>query len=155
MNPVKLLASRNLLIAIAVLAVVFVAFVALQTQSGATETMPSAERFSAPPAPSGAAVPLDTILAAYKQSRTTALRKYRYSPFTTQVDAVTPVNKNGWASAVTAGGSRATLYFANDQWPSGSSALAAGQVGTFLCADWQSGPSGMLMMYGCGVVARQ
>ena len=151
MNPAKLLASRNLLVGIAILAVAFVAFVLLQTRSGAAaDTMPSAERFSVPPAPIGDVVPLDTVLAAYKQSRTTALRKYRDSPFSTQVETVTPVNMSGWAEAVTVGGGRATLYFTESQ--ASAPVIAAGQTGTFICADWQSGASGTVMMYGCGAV---
>jgi hypothetical protein len=150
MNPVKLLASRNLLVAIAVLAVVFIAFALFQSRSGAAETMPSAEHFSVPPAPTGAVIPLDTLLAAYKQSRPTALRKYRNAPFTTQVDAVTPVNRNGWAEAVTVSGGRATLYFTDSQ--ASDPTIAAGQPGTFVCADWQSGPAGTVLMYGCGAV---
>jgi len=151
MNPVKLLASRNLLVGIAILGAVFVAFVLLQTRSGAVaDTMPSAERFSVPPAPTGDVVPLDTILAAYKQSRSTAIRKYRDSPFTTQVDTVTPVNKSGWAEAATAAGGRAMLYFTESQ--ASAPAIAAGQSATFICADWQSGASGTVLMYGCGAV---
>jgi len=154
MNPVKLLASRNLIIGIAILGVLFVAFVLLQSRSGAAaETMPSAERFSIPPAPTGADVPLDTILTAYKQSRSTAIRKYRASPFTTQVDAVEPVTRNGWAEAVTVGGGRATLYFTESQ--ASAPSIAPGQPGTFICADWQTGGGGMVMMYGCGAVPAQ
>jgi len=154
MNPVKLLASRNLLIGIAVVTVAFVAFVLLQSRSGAaSDTMPSAERFSAPPAATGEVVPLDTILTAFKQSRSTAVRKYRESPFTTVVDAVIPVKRNGWGETAVVGGQRATLYFSETQWQSASPPIAPAQLRTFICADWQSAAAGTVTMYGCTAIA--
>jgi len=152
MNPVKLLASRNLLIAIAIIGTLFVVFVVLQTRTGSSETMPSAERVGSPPAPAGDIVPLDTVLDAFERNRTTA-RRYRQSPFTAHVDAVTPVAKSGWAAAVTLNGGRATAYLAESQWPSIDPPLKKGQMRTLTCADWQTAGSNRFTMYGCGVAA--
>jgi hypothetical protein len=152
MNPVKLLASRNIIIGVAVVATLFVAFVLLHTRTGSSETMPSAARIGLPPAPDGDVVPIDTILSAYQRSRTNALRHYRTSPFTAAVDAVTPMRRNGWVAAVVVNGGRTTMHFAEQPWRAIEQPLAAGQTRTFTCADWQSGPSGTLLMYGCGVV---
>src|SRR4051812_21337571 len=111
MNPVKLLASRNILVGVGIVAALFVALVVLQTRTGSTETMPSAERFAAPPEPTGEVVPLETVLAAFQRNRTNALRRYRQSPMSARVDAVQPVGKAGWASSVTLDGGRAVAYF--------------------------------------------
>jgi hypothetical protein len=150
MNPAKLLASRNILMASGVFAVAFVAVVLLHSYAGPVEAMPQAESVGIPPAPSGAVIPLDTLLDAYKRSRATALRQYRHAPFQTKVETVTPVNTGGWAQAVTVDGGRATLYFTENQ--GSDPTIAAGQPGTFICADWQTGPSGTMMKFGCGAI---
>ena len=151
MNPVKLLASRNIIISIGVLAILFAAFVVVQTRTGSAETVPPAERVGAPPSATGEVVPLNDVLTAYQRNRTAALRRFHNSPLSAQVDAVTPVQKSGWAASVTANGGRATLYFADGVWPSIAPVIASGQKRTFTCADWQSGPSGSVAMYGCGI----
>ena len=151
MKPVKLLGSKNILVGIALLSVAFIAIVLLQTRSGASETLPGAERFARPPAATGEVVSLATVRAAYQRNRTTALRQYRKSPIGAQVHAVTPVNKNGWAAAVALDGGVATAYFADRDWQ-GISPVAVGQTMTVTCADWQSGAGGTVTMYGCGVV---
>ena len=152
MNPVKLLASRNILIGVGIIAALFVVLVVLQTRTGSTETMPSAERFAAPPEATGEVVPLETVLAAFQRNRTNALRRYRQSPMRARVDAVQPVGRSGWASSVTLDGGRATAYFAESLWTSIQPPVEAGQTRTFTCADWQYGGSNSVAMYGCGVV---
>jgi hypothetical protein len=146
----KLLASRNILIGVTIIAVVAIGIVVLQqTSSGSTDTTPTAERIGAPPVATGDEVPLDTVLTALQRSGTAGIRRYRNAPLTGHVDTVTPVHKNGWAAAVTFDGGRATAYFADDQWHAAAPALAAGQTRSFTCADWRTGPS--ITMYGCGV----
>ena len=151
MNPAKLLASRNILIGVGIVAALFVVLVVLQTRTGSTETMPPAERFSAPPEPSGEVVSLETVLAAFQRNRTNALRRYRQSPMSAHVDAIQPVGKSGWASSVTLDSGRATAYFAEPLWKSIQPPIQAGQMRTFTCADWQYGGSNSVMLYGCGV----
>jgi hypothetical protein len=155
MKPIKLLASRNIIIGIAVLAVVFVLFAVFQMRTGSTEeTLPLAERISPPPIPTGESVALDAVLASFQRGRATTMRKYHASPLIASVDTVTEVNTRGWAEAVTVGGGRATFYFTDSAWHSINPSLAPGQTRSFTCADWQSGPSGTVVMYGCGVVER-
>jgi len=153
MNPVKLLASRNILIAAALFAVAFVALIVLQTRTGSAETLPPAERVGVPPEPSGTAVPLDTVLAAFQRSRSTALRQYRHTPFTAPVDTIAPVGKSGWASRVNLAGGRATAYFSDQQWRTSDTTLVPGQTYAFTCFDWQSGAGGTVTLYGCGLAA--
>ena len=152
MNPAKLLASRNIILGIAVIGVLLVVFVVFQTRTGSSETMPSADRVGAPPAATGDVVPLDTVLDAFAKNRTTA-RKYRQSPFRAHVDAVTPMNTGGWAALVALNGGRAVAYVAQSQWQASAPALAAGQERTFTCADWQTAGAKAATLYGCGVVA--
>jgi hypothetical protein len=149
----KLLASRNILIGVTIIAFVAIAIVVLQqTSSGSTDTTPTAERIGAPPAASGDAVPLDTVLTALHRSGTAGIRRYRSSPLTGHVDAVRPVHHNGWAAAVTLDGGRATAYFADAPWQAAAPAVTAGQTRLFTCADWRTGPS--ITMYGCGFVGQ-
>lgn len=153
MNPVKLLASKNIILGIAVVGVLLVVFVVFQSRTGSSETMPSAERVGAPPEATGEVVPLDTVLDAFARNRTTA-RRYRQSPFSAQVDAVTPMETSGWAAAVALNGGRATAYIGKSQWQALAPPLAAGQERTFTCADWQTAGSKTATMYGCGVAPR-
>jgi len=155
MNPVKLLASRNILLGVGIVAALFVALVVLQTRTGSTETMPSAERFASPPEPTGEVVPLETVLAAFQRNRTNALRRYRESPMSAHVDGVQPVGKAGWASSVTLDGGRAVAYFTEPLWKSLQPPLEPGKTRTFTCADWQYGGSDSVALYGCGVVQSQ
>ena len=152
MNPMKLLASRNILIGVGIVAALFVVLVVLQTGMGSTETMPSAERFATPPDAIGEVVPLETVLAAFQRNRTNALRRYRRSPMSAHVDAVQPVGKAGWASSVTLDGGRAVAYFTEPLWKSVQPPLEAGQTRTLTCADWQYGGSNSVALYGCAVV---
>ena len=149
----KILASRNIIIGCAVIGVLFVALVVLHSSTSSLETMPSAGRIGAPPAATGEVQALDTVLAAYQHNRSAALRRYRTSPFSTTIDTVTPVGKSGWASAVTVGGGRATLYIADSSWKSMAPPIAPGQTRQFTCVDWQSGSGGTVAMYGCGTVS--
>jgi hypothetical protein len=151
MNAVKLLASRNILIGVGVIAALFAVFVVLQTRTGSSETVPPAERFSAPPQAEGDVVPLDTVLTAFQRSGAQAVRRYRHAPLSAHVDAVTPVGKNGWASEVTLDGGRASAYFSDQQWKSIEPPIAAGETRTITCADWQYGAASAVAMYGCGV----
>lgn len=152
MNPVKLLASRNILIGVGIVAALFVVLVVLQSRTGSSEAMPSAERFSSPPQPSGEVVPLETVLSAFQRNRTQALRRYRNTPFSARVEAVVPIAKAGWASAVTLDAGRASAYFTDQQWTATAPPIAAGQMRTFTCEDWQYGGSNSVALYGCGVV---
>jgi hypothetical protein len=152
MNPVKLLASRNIILGIAVIGIFLVSFVMLQTRTGSSETTPSADRVGSPPEASADVVPLDTVLAAMQGSRTPAARRYRQATFTGHVEAVTPLRRNGWAAAITLNGGRATAYIADSQWSSIAAPIAIGQTRAFTCADWESGVSSTVTMYGCGVV---
>jgi len=152
MNPVKLLGSRNILIGVGIVATLFVVLVVLQTRTGSSGTMPSAERFSVPPEATGDVVPLDTVLAAFQRNRTQAIRRYQTVPISARVDAVAPVGKGGWASVVTLEGGRASAYFTDRQWTSIDQPVAAGQMRTFTCADWEYGGSSSVELYGCGVV---
>ena len=152
MNPAKLLASRNILLGVGVVAALFVVVVVLQTGTGSTETMPPAERFGSPPEATGEVVPLETVLAAFQRNRTNALRRYRQAPMSARVDSVQPVGKSGWASLVTLDNGRATAYFTEPLWKSIHPPVEAGQTRTFTCADWQHGGSNSVVLYGCGVV---
>jgi len=153
MNPLKLLASRNILIGITVIGFVAIGIIVLQqTSSGSTDTAPTAARIGTPPAASGDVVPLDTVLTALHRSGPAGIRRYRNSPLTGRVDAVTPVHQNGWAAAVTFDGGLATAYFADPQWQAAAPAVTAGQTRSFTCADWRTGPS--ITMYGCGFVSQ-
>jgi hypothetical protein len=152
MNPVKLLASRNILLGMAIIGLLLVSFVMLQTRTGSSETMPSADRIGSPPEASADVVPLDTVLAAVQGNRTPAARRYRQATFSGHVDGVTPLHKNGWAATITLNGGRAIAYVADSQWRSIAPAIAKGQTRAFTCADWESGVSSSVTMYGCGVV---
>jgi len=101
-------------------------------------------------AATGDVVPLETVLDAFVKNRTTA-RRYRQSPFSAHVEAVTPMHANGWAATVALNGGRATAYIAESQWPAIAPPLAAGQDRTFTCADWQTAGVKTATMYGCGV----
>jgi hypothetical protein len=152
MNPAKLLASRNILLGVAIVGILLVSFVMLQTRTGSSETMPSADRIGAPPEASADVVPLDTALAAVQGSRTPAARRYRQATFSGHVDEVMLLGKNGWAAAITLNGGRATAYIAESRWRSIAPAIAKGQTRAFTCADWESGVAGTSTMYGCAVV---
>ncbi len=149
----KLLASRNIIIAMAGLGVLFVVVVFAHSLIGSTATMPSAEQIGPPPAATGPVESLDTVLAAYRRNGSAALRRYRSSPFSATVDSVTPVQKSGWAVSASVDGGRATVYIADDEWPSVTPPLAPQQTRAFTCMDWQAGAAGTLTMYGCGTVA--
>ena len=136
MNPVKLLASRNIILGIAVIGILLVSFVMLQTRTGSSETMPAADRIGTPPAASADVVPLDTVLAALQGNRTAAARRYRQATFSGHVEAVTPVRKSGWAATITLNGGRATAYIADSQWRSIARPIVKGQTRAFTCADW-------------------
>jgi hypothetical protein len=152
MNPVKLLASRNILIGAGIVAALFVVLVVLQTRTGSSETMPSAERFAVPPQSTGDVVPLETVLTEFQRNRSQAMRQYRNSPIRARVDGMTPVGRSGWASAVTLEGGRASAYFTDQQWTSIDPPIAAGQTRTFTCADWQYGAANSVALYGCAIV---
>ena len=152
----KLLASRNIIVTMAGLGVLFVAVVFVHSLVGASEsmpTLPSADQIGPPPAPTGPVEPLDTVLAAYRRNGSAALRRYRNSPITATVDSVVPVGKSGWAVAATVDGGRATVYIGDDEWRSITPPLAPKQTRAFTCMDWQSGAAGRLTMYGCGTVS--
>lgn len=151
MNPAKLLASRNIILGIAVIGVFATIFVVFQSRTGSSETMPSAERVGEPPAATGDVVPLDTVLDTFAKNRTAA-RKYRQSLFRAHVDRVTVMDTNGWAAAVALNSGRATAYIAKGQWQALGRPIVAGQERTFTCADWQTGAK-TATMYGCGVAA--
>jgi hypothetical protein len=150
---VKLLASRNILIAMAGLGVVFVAVVLVHSIIGSAEAMPTAERIGPPPAATGPVESLDTVLAAYRRSGNAALRRYRNSPFSAKVDSLMPVRKSGWAVSASVDGGRATVYIADREWESITPPLVPEQTRAFTCMDWQAGAAGTLTMYGCGTVA--
>jgi hypothetical protein len=154
MNPVRLLASRNILIATAVFSVALMAVIVFQTRTGSAETMPSADRIGTPPEPAGDVVPLETVLTAFQRSRATALRHYRHEPFSAHLETVTPVQKNGWAARLLLAGGRVTAYIADQQWKSLAEPVAAGQTRAFTCFDWQSGAGGTVTLYGCGLAER-
>src|SRR3954467_14014791 len=152
MDPLKLLASRNIILAIAVVGTLLVSFVMLQTRTGSSETMPSADRIGSPPPARAHLGAPATVLGALEGNRTPAARRYRQATFSGQVEAVTPLHKNGWAATITLDGGRATAYIADSQWQSIAPPVAKGQTRAFTCADWESGLSSSVTMYGCGVV---
>jgi len=153
---VKLLASRNIIVTMAGLGVIFVVVVFAHSLIGSSEampTMPSADQIGPPPSPTGPVEPLDTVVAAYRRNGSAALRRYRNSPFSATIDSLSPVRKNGWAVSASVDDGRATVYIADDEWQSINPPLAPKQTRGFTCMDWQSGAAGRLTMYGCGTVA--
>lgn len=135
------------------LGVLFIAVVLVHSVTGSSQTLPSADQIGPPPVAKGPVEPLDTVVAAYRRNGSSALRRYRHSPFRATVDSVMPVQKSGWAVSASVDGGRATVYIADEEWQSVIPPLAPKQARAFTCMDWQAGAAGTLTLYGCGVVA--
>ena len=147
----KLLASRNILIASALIAVLFVGMVLLHPGTGSSESMPSADRISPPPVPTGSVESLDAVLAAHRKGSIEA-RRSRTTPFSATVDSVRPVGRGGWALSASLDDGRAMIYIADREKPSITPPLAPGQTRAFTCSDWQASTGRTWTLYGCGTV---
>jgi hypothetical protein len=151
----KLLASKNIIIGVVVIGTVLVAALVLGPGRSPSPAVTPASRIAPPSRGSAEVIPLETILAAFQRNTTAALRQYRRSSFSAHIDAVSPVGADGWAATVTLGDGRATAYIADAQWRAMPAPVTTGQVRTFVCSDWQSGPSGTLTMYGCDIADKR